>query len=333
MLNPLVRSATMAAACMSPTMFGVMINASYFYETVTFTYEPKLVGEPAAGTCEITVPSGSVDDNALLIKPRIRVLPALIALMAVEIGSPMRFGVRSYSAVALAMARLKKVPGVTSLPARTLQCHVTCGNGGGGHGYLRSKIEPRRGKGSDSRRVGLANDVGHGDPGGGTEDGGPENTFDPVTGTSTQAAESWEMTVQAATVVEDCMVAVPTARPHSRSLLARRPASARRHWARPGDGGRSSSATPLSVTEGCVRLTACSVNVARITAGLPHPRPAGAVTGIVICWLGPLARVTDRRARSVPPGKSCHRCEPIGVLLKSGVGNRVGQVQAGGGRT
>ena len=39
------------------------------YETVTFTYEPKLVGEPAAGTCEITVPSGSVDDNALLIKP------------------------------------------------------------------------------------------------------------------------------------------------------------------------------------------------------------------------------------------------------------------------
>ena len=62
MLNPELRMAEMAAACVSPMMFGIFTSVK-LYDTVTLMYEPGLVGKPPAGTCKITVPSGAVNEN------------------------------------------------------------------------------------------------------------------------------------------------------------------------------------------------------------------------------------------------------------------------------
>ena len=71
---------------------------------------------PAAGFCDMTLPAGTVAENPFEMLPSCKPA-ALMAAMAAEIVSPVTAGVRSYCGVRLDMTRVKKEPGVTTVPA------------------------------------------------------------------------------------------------------------------------------------------------------------------------------------------------------------------------
>src|SRR5579863_10044391 len=160
----------------------------------------------------MTLPAGTVAENALFIEPKVSPA-ALIAVTAAANGAPTTFGTRSNSGVRLETTRLKNEPGITFVPAGGL-CDTTSPAGIVDENTVTGEDpSPRPAAVSEAMAAACVSPTTLGTV---TMGGGPEDTVrktgEPA-GAAAQAAGDWKMTVPEGTVAEACVVTVPTTNP------------------------------------------------------------------------------------------------------------------------